>query len=147
MNQTPDEAVLKEEPENIPKESVDESSIINQIKQINDSIIQSNKAKIKTTSSISAPPAVMIESQTTTLQSSSVILPSTVVMSQLTTCSDNTKAMPVVVQTANGGMAFASVSVGTILGITPERKYVVMPLSSVIGSNKTTVLPPDKKGR
>lgn len=147
--QPPDEAVNKEMCENIPKESVDESSIINQIKQINDSIIQSNKAKTKTGSSISVPPAVSIQSRTVPLQpqlmtSSTVVLPSTV---QLTSCSDNTKALPVVVQTANGGMAFASVSVGTILGITPEKKYVNMPLSSVIGSNKTTVILPDKKSR
>lgn len=151
MNQTPDDAVKKEGSENIPKGTVDASSIINQIKQINDSIIQSNKAKTKTASSILAPPIASTESHTAPLQpqmmsSSSVILSSTV-MSQLTSCSDNTKALPVVVQTANGGMAFASVSVGTILGITPERKYVVMPLSSVIGLNKTTVIPPDKKGR
>lgn len=147
--QLPDEAENKEVCENIPKESVDESSIINQIKQINDSIIQSNKAKTKTGSSISVPPAVSIQSRTVPLQpqlrtSSTVVLPSTV---QLTSCSDNTKALPVVVQTANGGMAFASVSVGTILGITPEKKYVNMPLSSVIGSNKTTVILPDKKSR
>lgn len=140
------------------KESEEENStIISQIKQINNALILSNKAKAASsqnhttpsTASDSIQPSSVasLVSTVPTLTSSTILqsTPSLQLISPVITrvppqvpiqISENVKAVPLIVQTDNG-VGFASVSDGMILGMiqgAADSKFVAIPLNSVVTS-------------
>lgn len=144
----------------VPKvkdEAEENSTIISQIKQINNALILSNKAKaassqnhtIPSTASDSIQPSSVasLVSTVPTLTSANILqsTPSLQLISPVITrvppqvpvqISENVKAVPLIVQTDNG-VGFASVSDGMILGMiqgAADSKFVAIPLNSVVTS-------------
>ncbi|CAH1131081.1 unnamed protein product [Ceutorhynchus assimilis] len=122
----------------------DQSAIISQLKQINDALIQSNKAKADSSQSFPtitnplpfSPSACPILPSAIPPVSSlpSPQLISTPIHQAAVAISENEKPVPLIVQTGNG-MGFASVSDGMILGMIKgpgETKFVAMPIGSVV---------------
>ncbi|XP_066150583.1 serum response factor homolog isoform X1 [Euwallacea fornicatus] len=118
-------------------ETKDKSSIISQIKQFNNALIQSNKAKISIPSTSPPQPSKPVVPPPPQLQR---VPPSTPLVITPQPPADSPKARPLVVKTPNG-VAFASVAEGMILGITPESKYVIMPISSVANRGEIGIAP------
>ncbi|KAL1506410.1 hypothetical protein ABEB36_005780 [Hypothenemus hampei] len=162
-------SIIKQDVDRTQKEDEEQgkTSIINQIKQINNALIQSNKAKAisshnevvtSSSSSSTVPPLVPItsalqivpivapniQSSTTPLQMIAPLVSSTQMQSSQMAIqlADNVKAVPLIIQTENG-VAFASVSEGMILGMIQgsESKFVAIPLNSVIPGGLTMTNP------
>ncbi|XP_050296331.1 serum response factor homolog [Anthonomus grandis grandis] len=122
---------MKKQPEE--PTTPENATIINQINQIKDALIQSNKAKaasshttmLPSTSSSNVPSLITSTQPPPQIQ----LIPSSL------TPDNNMKVVPLIAPTPNGGFGFVSVAEGLILGTiqnSPTPKYVAIPLSSVI---------------